>query len=68
MAKGLEILIPQKQRKDEPKRKESVFWNEIKKIKTNPLQPRKDFNKRELKELANSIEKYGILQPLIAKK
>lgn len=68
MAKGLEILIPQKQRKDEPRKKESVFWIEIKKIKTNPLQPRKDFNKKELKELADSIEKYGILQPLIAKK
>lgn len=68
MPRGLEILIPQKQRKDEPPRKESVFWIEIKKIKANPLQPRKEFNQKELKELARSIEKYGILQPLLAKK
>ncbi len=68
MPRGLEILIPKKQPKDEPKRKESVFWIEIKKIKPNPLQPRKEFNKKELKELASSIEKYGVLQPLIAKK
>jgi len=68
MAKGLEILIPKKQRKGEPKRKENVFWIEIKKIKANPLQPRKEFDKKELKELADSIEKYGILQPLLAKK
>lgn len=68
MPKGLEILIPKKQSKNEPKTKENVFWIEIKKIKPNPLQPRKMFDEKELKELADSIEKYGILQPLIAKK
>jgi ParB family chromosome partitioning protein len=69
MAKGLEILIPK--RKSEKKlegKKEPIFWIEIKKIKPNPLQPRQSFNQKELKELADSIEKYGILQPLIAKK
>ena len=69
MVRGLESLIPKKQNKNNLiKRKESVFWIEIKKIKTNPLQPRKEFNKKELRELADSIEKYGILQPLLAKK
>lgn len=68
MPKGLEVLIPKNQKKDEPQRKESVFWVEIKKVKANPLQPRKEFDKKDLKELAKSIEKYGILQPLIVKK
>lgn len=68
MPKGLEILIPQKKSKNEPSKKEIVFWIEVKKIKRNPLQPRKEFDKKELKELASSIEKYGILQPLLAKK
>lgn len=68
MAKGLEILIPKKKNKDEFSKREPVFWIETKKIKPNPFQPRKVFNKKELKELADSIEKYGILQPLIAKK
>ncbi|HOK35435.1 MAG TPA: ParB/RepB/Spo0J family partition protein [Candidatus Pacearchaeota archaeon] len=65
---GLESLIPKKTNKEISQKKESVFWIETDKIKPNPLQPRKQFNQKELKELANSIEKYGILQPLIAKK
>lgn len=69
MPKGLEILIPKKKEKGKsPSKKEPVFWIETKKIKPNPFQPRKTFDKKELKELADSIEKYGILQPLIAKK
>ena len=65
---GLESLIPKKTKKTIPQKKESVFWIEIDKIKTNPFQPRKEFNQKELKELAESIEKYGILQPLIVRK
>jgi len=65
---GLESLIPKKTNKEISQKKESVFLIETDKIKPNPLQPRKQFNQKELKELANSIEKYGILQPLIAKK
>lgn len=68
MTKGLESLIPKKVKKTEPQKKESIFWIEVKKIKPNPFQPRKLFNKKELKELADSIEKYGILQPLLVKK
>ncbi len=65
---GLESLIPKKINKSTSQKKESVFWIEIDKIKTNPFQPRKEFNQKELKELADSIEKYGILQPLIVRK
>lgn len=69
MPKGLEILIPKKKDKGiTPSRNEPIFLIEINKIKPNPFQPRKTFNKKDLKELADSIEKYGILQPLIAKK
>ncbi|MFH0987679.1 MAG: ParB/RepB/Spo0J family partition protein [Patescibacteria group bacterium] len=68
MPYGLEALIPKKNKKEVAQKKESVFWIEVSKIKPNPLQPRKEFKKEELKELADSIEKYGILQPLLAKK
>jgi ParB family chromosome partitioning protein len=68
MAKGLEILIPKASKNAEPQKKDSIFWIEINKIKTNPFQPRKTFDKQDLKELASSIEKYGILQPLLVKK
>lgn len=68
MSRGLEILIPKEKDKGDFLKKDPVFWIETKKIRPNPFQPRKVFNKKELKELADSIEKYGILQPLIAKK
>lgn len=33
-------------------------------IKPNPYQPRKDFNKRALEELSQSIKSYGVIQPI----
>jgi len=38
---------------------------EIEKIKPNPYQPRKIFNEEAIKELAVSIEKHGLMQPII---
>ena len=38
---------------------------EIEKIKPNPYQPRKEFDENALNELASSIEKYGLLQPIV---
>lgn len=37
-------------------------------IEPNKEQPRKDFNDEQLKELAESIKQYGVLQPLIVQK
>ncbi len=37
-------------------------------ISRNPYQPRKDFNDTELKELAQSITMYGVIQPIIVRK
>ena len=47
---------------------EAIFLIEIEKIKPNPHQPRRDFNEESLKELAASIQEFGILQPLIISK
>ncbi len=70
LGKGLGSLIPEKTAaKTTPKKsEESVFYIELNKIKPNPQQPRKEFNKDGLKELADSIKKYGILQPLLVTK
>ena len=38
---------------------------EIEKIKPNPFQPRKTFNEESIKELAASIQKHGLMQPII---
>ncbi|MGI6129194.1 MAG: nucleoid occlusion protein [bacterium] len=39
----------------------------VDKIKANPFQPRREFKQEELKELALSIESYGLLQPIIVR-
>lgn len=43
---------------------DSIFWIDVDKIKPNPFQPRRDFDEARLKDLAESIRMYGILQPL----
>lgn len=37
-------------------------------IRSNPYQPRKNFDQKSLDELAQSIKTYGIFQPIIVKK
>src|SRR3989338_1128654 len=44
---------------------DSIFWVELDKIKPNPFQPRKEFDEARLRELADSIRQYGVLQPLV---
>lgn len=43
---------------------DSIFWVEVEKIVPNPFQPRREFDEGKLKELADSVRMYGILQPL----
>ncbi|OGG41730.1 hypothetical protein A2837_00745 [Candidatus Kaiserbacteria bacterium RIFCSPHIGHO2_01_FULL_46_22] len=43
---------------------DSIFWVELDKIVPNPYQPRREFDEAKLKELAESIRMYGVLQPL----
>lgn len=40
---------------------------EIEKINSNPYQPRSDFDAQHLRELANSIEKVGLLNPILVR-
>jgi len=47
------------------RRESGVFWVELDKIRTNPMQPRRDFDEARLGELAGSIKQYGVLQPLV---
>ena len=44
---------------------DSIFWIETEKIKPNPFQPRKEFDESRLKDLAESIRQYGVLQPIV---
>jgi len=43
----------------------AVFWVEVQKVNPNPYQPRREFDQDKLKDLAESIRMYGVLQPLV---
>lgn len=69
LGKGLGSLIPTAAESNHPaSHKENVFYVEVNRIKPNPNQPRRDFEEEGLKELAKSIKKYGVLQPLLVSK
>ncbi len=72
LGRGLSSLIPPKIDKKIFSKDSGVLADEemviqvpIVKIKSNPLQPRSDFDHEGLEELTNSIKEHGILQPLI---
>jgi len=56
--------------RDENKEKdpEQIINVPISSIVSNPYQPRKQFEKEKIEELAQSINTYGLLQPIILKK
>lgn len=70
LGKGLDALIPlyvddiQENTDD----KKDVTLIDIKKIKPNKDQPRKDFDIEAIKSLAESIKTYGLLQPIVVSK
>jgi len=75
LGRGLNSLIPSKKNTKESigsdmmtDSREQVFEVELGKIKPNPRQPRKDFDRSSLEDLINSIKVHGIIQPLIALK
>lgn len=70
LGKGLHSLIPPGVARHLKPSEEtaSVFYVETHKVKPNPQQPRKDFGRKGVEELASSIKKFGILQPLLVTK
>lgn len=70
LGRGLASLIPNRNAtKVVPKtREENVYNVEISKIRPNANQPRRDFDHDALVELASSIKKYGVLQPIVVAK
>lgn len=69
LGKGLGSLIPQNvEMGDSKTRRENIFYVETNKIKSNPDQPRRDFDEEGIKELSMSVRKYGVLQPLLVTK
>jgi len=50
------------------KNRDQITEIKTEKIKTNPFQPRQEFNQKEIEELAQSIENFGLIQAIIVRK
>ncbi|MBL4902152.1 MAG: ParB/RepB/Spo0J family partition protein [Desulfocapsa sp.] len=59
LGRGVDLLFSQEQEE------EKFFSCDIDKIIPNQFQPRKHFDKESLRELADSIQEKGIIQPLV---
>ena len=76
LGKGLGSLIPNKKQKsalissdfDENIDDKKIQQVAIEDISSNPWQPRTHFDREKLEELAESIKRHGVLQPLVVSK
>lgn len=80
LGKGLDILFGGSASNEEPenvtelnpddsgKGNEQILYIELGNIKTNPYQPRKDFDITELNDLAESIRQKGIIQAITVRR
>lgn len=67
LGRGLSNLIPTHIDGDNSTTNEEISLLDISSIKTNPFQPRIDFKEEEIKNLAQSIENQGLLQPVVVR-
>ncbi|MCX7877764.1 MAG: ParB/RepB/Spo0J family partition protein [Ignavibacteria bacterium] len=73
LGKGLDILFGTSAESSEGNiteltAEQNIPSLEIKQIRTNPYQPRKDFDESELAELAESIKQKGVIQAVTVRK
>lgn len=77
LGKGLDVLFSGSEPEvkttmpaetESPKESDSALFVQIKKIKTNPFQPREDFEETSLQELADSIKQKGVIQAITVRK
>ncbi|MFB5190900.1 ParB/RepB/Spo0J family partition protein [Alicyclobacillus fastidiosus] len=64
LGRGLDALIPQLNVSDH----DHVVSVDVRDLRPNPYQPRREFNEEKLHELSRSILEHGIIQPLIVRK
>jgi ParB family chromosome partitioning protein len=65
LGRGLEAILEDAQAGYLKGLPEGVSEIEISEILPNPYQPRKEFSQESIEELARSIKKHGLLQPII---
>ena len=65
LGRGIEALFEDEQQIDTTEEVQDLSLDEI---RPNPYQPRKNFDDKSLKELADSIKENGVFQPIIVRK
>jgi ParB family chromosome partitioning protein len=77
LGKGLDVLFSGSEPEEKTskpaetesrKENDSALFVQINKIKTNPFQPREDFEEISLQELADSIKQKGVIQAITVRK
>lgn len=73
LGKGLSALIPKEAEENETIKSNDSYNGKIMKIKLSEIepnenQPRKEFDKYKIQELAESIKRVGIIQPILVRK
>lgn len=63
LGRGLDALIPTLEVSDEDK----VIEISLQQLRPNPYQPRKTFDEDAIQELAETVKKHGIIQPIIVR-
>jgi ParB family chromosome partitioning protein len=64
LGRGLSALFGDEKPKDKPKETRQSNSVSISDLSRNPYQPRQNFKTEKLEELANSIKKNGVIQPI----
>ena len=64
LGRGLSALFGDEKPKDNPQKLSQSNTVSISDLSRNPYQPRQHFSEEKLEELANSIKKNGIIQPI----
>ena len=68
LGRGLEALLGTSQEEQNKKPKEGVHDLNIEEIGPGPFQPRMSIKEEQLKELSQSIEAQGVIQPIVVRK
>ena len=64
LGRGLSALFGDEKPKTKPQEINQSNTIPISDLSRNPYQPRQNFSKEKLEELANSIKKNGVIQPI----
>ena len=68
LGRGLDSLLSRKRPESEEETDGGVSGVPVDRVAKNPFQPRKDFAEEEIRELAASIKRNGLLQPIVVRK